>query len=516
MKTNVSGILENMMQARANVKAESAGDAKEQKLAVSFFEMMSQNTAASNNASASNSDELVYRVESQESSATQNAYDANANPVNSVSVKEAVPPEEMALEASELLEDCEEEIRKVLKEQFGVTDEEIDQVLSSLGIGILDLANIQDLAAFVQELTGQDIGALFLSEAFRTAKSFIVETADTLCAELGITKEEWELLAKAYESQKQAKGTESQLPMGELMTGTEEETAQAGEALPVQTEQPISEDISKDIPADQKKEQEAVSVTVQRKEEPQTEQISESKEADEPAEKADSVLQKNGSAEPKTADGKQNFDSGEAKQELPQQEKNAAPDLTGAHAHTVAPEGQTLKAEPFTVPQEAPVPYASQVDTMEIIEQIARQVRITVSAEATSMEMQLNPEHLGKIYLNITEKEGAVRAQIAAQNQTVKEALETQVAQLRQSLSQQGVKVDAIEVTVASHEFEQNLEENARQEEQTREQMQQSGKQARRGLNLNELDELSGMMTEEERLVAQIMRDNGNQVDLTA
>ena len=98
----------------------------------------------------------------------------------------------------------------------------------------------------------------------------------------------------------------------------------------------------------------------------------------------------------------------------------------------------------------------------------------------------------------------------------MKEALETQVAELRQSLSQQGIKVDAIEVTVASHEFEQNLEENARQEEQMREQMQQSGKQTRRSLNLSELDELSGLMTEEEQLVAQIMRDNGNQVDLTA
>ena len=49
-----------------------------------------------------------------------------------------------------------------------------------------------------------------------------------------------------------------------------------------------------------------------------------------------------------------------------------------------------------------------------------------------------------------------------------------------------------------------------------REQMQQSGKQTRRSLNLSELDELSGLMTEEEQLVAQIMRDNGNQVDLTA
>ena len=132
------------------------------------------------------------------------------------------------------------------------------------------------------------------------------------------------------------------------------------------------------------------------------------------------------------------------------------------------------------------------------------------------MEMQLNPENLGKIYLNISEKEGVIRAQIAAQNEVVKEALETQMVELRQNLNQQGIKVDAIEVTVATHEFEQNLEGQAKQEEQARQQMEENQKKARRSLNLNDLDGLTGLMSEEEELVAKIMRDNGNQVDLTA
>ena len=78
------------------------------------------------------------------------------------------------------------------------------------------------------------------------------------------------------------------------------------------------------------------------------------------------------------------------------------------------------------------------------------------------------------------------------------------------------MKVDAVEVTVGTHEFEQNLEENAKQEEQQGQQMEESQKQTRRNLNLDDLDGLSGLMTEEEQLAAQIMRDNGNQVDYTA
>lgn len=39
------------------------------------------------------------------------------------------------------------------------------------------------------------------------------------------------------------------------------------------------------------------------------------------------------------------------------------------------------------------------------------------------------------------------------QNELVKEALEAQMAELKQSMNQAGVKVDAVEVTVGSHEL---------------------------------------------------------------
>ena len=144
------------------------------------------------------------------------------------------------------------------------------------------------------------------------------------------------------------------------------------------------------------------------------------------------------------------------------------------------------------------------VDTMDLLEQVAEQIRVNVSQGTSSMEMQLNPENLGKVYVNISSKE-AVRA-----------ALETQVADLRQNLNQAGVKVDAIEVTVASHEFEKNLEQNQENEKQQGERQQEQSGGRRRNLNLSSLDGLSGLMTEEETLAAQMMRENGNSMDVTA
>jgi flagellar hook-length control protein FliK len=72
-----------------------------------------------------------------------------------------------------------------------------------------------------------------------------------------------------------------------------------------------------------------------------------------------------------------------------------------------------------------------------------------------------------------------------------------------------------VEVTVASHEFEQNLDGNSSAQEQGREAHGQETHQ-RRNLDLNNLDELSGLMSEEETLAATMMRDNGGSVDYTA
>ena len=133
--------------------------------------------------------------------------------------------------------------------------------------------------------------------------------------------------------------------------------------------------------------------------------------------------------------------------------------------------------------------------------------------------MQLNPESLGRLVLTVTEKHGNVTAQITASNEQVKETLQTQLAELHSTLQAQGVKVEAVEVTVATHEFEQNLDGNAsangQMQEQTGEQR-SGGQNERRNLNINSLDELSGLMSEEETLVAQMMRDNGGTVDYTA
>ena len=134
---------------------------------------------------------------------------------------------------------------------------------------------------------------------------------------------------------------------------------------------------------------------------------------------------------------------------------------------------QNPEAQVQTTPEARPV--ISRFQTMSMISQIAEAARVNLDGESTTLEMILNPESLGKIYLNVSSKEGNLKAQLMTENEIVKEALENQMVALKENLNKAGIKVEAVEVSVATHEFEKNLEEGMhQQEEQARQQEEQS------------------------------------------
>lgn len=161
------------------------------------------------------------------------------------------------------------------------------------------------------------------------------------------------------------------------------------------------------------------------------------------------------------------------------------------------------------------VTYASQMEMQEVMKQVVDMVKVQVQADTTSLEMQLHPESYGKLNLHVSVREGAVTAQLAVENEMVKSALEAQVVQLREAMDERGLKVDAVEVTIASHEFERNLEEG--QSEQPQEEEHSKGQHRQinlqsESLTLEELMEMS----ESEALTRKIMLENGNSIDYSA
>ena len=147
----------------------------------------------------------------------------------------------------------------------------------------------------------------------------------------------------------------------------------------------------------------------------------------------------------------------------------------------------------------------SRVSEADIVNQVIDQIKLSSGRELTSIEVMLNPERLGSVNVTVTAKNGILSAQIAAQNEQVKTALENQVTALKENFQNQGIKVEAVEITVMTHQFEAG--QNFGQNESERKQLEQK---INKKLNLSDY-----MDDEDETVSAQDIRrkdsiQNGN------
>lgn len=172
-----------------------------------------------------------------------------------------------------------------------------------------------------------------------------------------------------------------------------------------------------------------------------------------------------------------------------------------------------LTAEKVNITEDVSVKATVVEQMREIVNQVVEQIKITVKPDTSAMEIQLNPENLGKVNLSVVAKEGHITAQFVTETEMAKHALEGQIQQLRETLGEQGLKVDEVEVTVSNFDFNQSSQANA--EEQKQQQQSIFSKKAVRSLNIHDMEDLEDL-TEEEQLAAKIMQLNGNQVDYTA
>ena len=149
---------------------------------------------------------------------------------------------------------------------------------------------------------------------------------------------------------------------------------------------------------------------------------------------------------------------------------------------------------------------------VDIVNQVVEKIKVSLSTDSTSMEMQLNPEHLGKVLLNVSSKNGMMTAVFSVQSEEAKAALESQMFTLRENLELRELKVDAVEVNVSDFDFshsdqmmggEQSKADNG------------NGKQMKFDFGDETSDEIVSS-EEKEAVRRQVMRDNGSQIDFTA
>ena len=148
------------------------------------------------------------------------------------------------------------------------------------------------------------------------------------------------------------------------------------------------------------------------------------------------------------------------------------------------------------------------VNGADVIKQIINSVKVTGNNVVQSMEIQLNPEHLGKVTLNVTSKSGVITAEIVAQNEQVKKAIESQINTLKDNFENQGIKIEAVEVTVQSHSFEsgQNLKGNDSEQGK-------HSKGTRKAVRLEDFEEMS---EESDELIDNLIQNENSSVEYKA
>lgn len=398
-----------------------------------------------------------------------------------------------------------EAIVQIISQTFGITPQEVMQVLETNQMAPLELLSPSNLAQVVGMIQNeQDFVGLLNSDGFQTVLSEIGEISNELLNDLGINKDQLQALCKSIVENQQNSPLLQTLkePVLEnqpenldqnVVKITHEEATKI--QLPVEkaiTDEPkvvqTTEQVSTQVPVQQVMPQEDVKTVTLNEEKVEVNQLP---VADEEPAQSQTGKESNTNKQP-------DLDLFTKSKE----DKIMKTDLFN---------GQVQEVAPATVAKAVPV-VPTTVDLVNLMDRISAFTKLSVGNQISTMEMQLNPENLGKVFVTVTSHHGEVSAHIAAQTEAAKEAIESQISQFRENLTQSGIKVQAVEVTIASHEFERNLEDSGQQFNQDQPEKRQN---RRRMIDTESMqqDFMSGIMDEEDEIIANMMKDQGNTMD---
>ncbi|NLI88834.1 MAG: flagellar hook-length control protein FliK [Epulopiscium sp.] len=107
---------------------------------------------------------------------------------------------------------------------------------------------------------------------------------------------------------------------------------------------------------------------------------------------------------------------------------------------------------------EARSSYGEIVNSKLVLDQIVEKIKVATVDENPMMNIQLKPEHLGKLTMEVVSKQGLMTAQFKVESDKTKEVLEQNIQQLRETLEAKGLIIDELEVTVEQNQGESSQE----------------------------------------------------------
>lgn len=425
----------------------------------------------------------------------RNSYTLNKNNTKEISIKTASKNSHTESEVKKITDDISSQIVKKVTDDLDISEDELNNAMQLLGLTAMDLLNPANLAALYCEVTGNasDPQALVLNADFTALFNDVSQVASENDAQLNLlsqltASDDGEILDADIVSS--ADTTDTNESTGSVNTpektvdSSYDDTAASGQNINDTADEAVKVYDGGTQDSSYKNSDEGTS----------SGETGNDITSDENTEKTQSKSQVDSSFD----------DSGER---ILHHEDGAHSDNSVLHA-SVSEQLNTDTSFEMSQSQSR-----LRVDTTDIIRQIVDSMSISNTTEESAINLQLTPESLGRMYINVSQKNSEISARIAVSNEVVKEALQTQMVNLKEALNNSGIRVNEVEITVASHEFERNLEQGAANDSR-----QQESTSSYNGSNSSGSGTDSDMMQDraEERLVTQIMRDNGNSVDFTA
>ncbi len=425
----------------------------------------------------------------------RNSYTLNKNNTKEISIKTASKNSPTESEVKKITDDISSQIVKKVTDDLDISEDELNNAMQLLGLTAMDLLNPANLAALYCEVTGNasDPQALVLNADFTALFNDVSQVASENDAQLNLlsqltASDDGEILDADIVSS--ADTTDTNESTGSVNTpektvdSSYDDTAASGQNINDTADEAVKVYDGGTQDSSYKNSDEGTS----------SGETGNDITSDENTEKTQSKSQVDSSFD----------DSGER---ILHHEDGAHSDNSVLHA-SVSEQLNTDTSFEMSQSQSR-----LRVDTTDIIRQIVDSMSISNTTEESAINLQLTPESLGRMYINVSQKNSEISARIAVSNEVVKEALQTQMVNLKEALNNSGIRVNEVEITVASHEFERNLEQGAANDSR-----QQESTNSYNGSNSSDSGIDSDMMQDraEERLVTQIMRDNGNSVDFTA
>ena len=378
------------------------------------------------------------------------------------------------------VENVANEITNEVMDILGVDDETLANAMTALGFSALDLLDTSNLAKLVLTINGSsEFTDLLTDENMMNQLNSLIDVVENINLEelTGMSKEDFvtALANSMQQSDIEDENLMTTVSDGETFNVVQEDTPDR--QVNVQTD--VSDNIT-----DAKQD---VTVVVEKKQ----------SEAEPGSAQTDSDAGKNMSEE--IVESTLSDDDAVSSRQTNVQ-NNFIQNMEQAAANVE----QTQSTRPDTVRMQQMV---------DIVNQVVEKIKVSLGTDSTSMEMQLNPEHLGKVLLNVSSKDGMMTAVFSVQSEEAKAALESQMFTLRENLELRELKVDAVEVNVSDFDFSRS--DQAMDGGQSKAD-DGNGKQMKFDFGDDSSDESAISNEEKEAVRKQVMRDNGSQIDFTA